>query len=170
MNSVKKLRQAIRLVTYLTLQVVIARSIVLYQTAFCFVYVGFLLLAPWRPGQLSWSLLLGFGVGLVVDLFYDSLGLHALACVLLVYSKAFLVSILSPAGSYEPNAVLTLKQLNWRSFLIATWLLILMHHGALFYLDAWDSALWWVNLRKTVSSALLTYVAFLLVHGISSAK
>jgi hypothetical protein len=52
MNKTSKLGQLTNFVFYTTLQLAFARFIVFFHTAFCFVYVTFLLLLPRREGGL----------------------------------------------------------------------------------------------------------------------
>ena len=167
MNKVRTPHQLARLVSYIALQVVLANKIALVHTGFCFVYVGFLLSMPWRQASLVVSLLLGFVVGLLLDLFYDTLGLHTFACVLLVYARAFLLKRTLPLSSYETVAQPTLNDMGIKSFSIFTLVLIALHHGALFGLDVWDSALWGVGLRKAAFSTMLTYLAVVTVQKLA---
>ena len=167
MNKGSKLGQIIRLSGYVALQVVVASPIIFFHTGFCFVYVGFLLSMPWHHAGLVASLFVGFVVGLLLDLFYDTLGMHAFACVLLVYARAFLLKRVLPVSSYETTAQPTLRDMGWRAFSIFALVLIFLHHGALFGLDVWDSALWGVGLRKAALSTILTYIAVFTVQKLS---
>ena len=76
--------QIIIFLAYVAIQVLFVRNLVLFDTAFCFVYVAFLLLIPLETGPLI-LMLLGFLTGFVIDIFYDSLGIHSAACVLLTF-------------------------------------------------------------------------------------
>ena len=164
MNKVSTPHQLARLVSYIALQLALANRITLLHTGFCFVYVGFLLSMPWRQVNLVASLFLGFAVGCLLDLFYDTLGLHAFACVLLVYARAFLLKRMLPLSSYETGAQPTLNDMGIKSFSIFVLVLVALHHGALFGLDAWDSALWGIGLRKAALSTILTYLAVVTVQ------
>ncbi|XWN35496.1 MAG: hypothetical protein ROO73_01795 [Roseivirga sp.] len=165
MNRVNILGQLVSFLYYITLQIVLARSIMLFHTAFCFIYVAFLLLLPWRPTGLTKLLVVGFCVGLLIDAFYDSWGLHAFASVLLIYCRALLLQLMLPVSDYEVATQPTLRNLGWKRFSLFALMLISMHHLALFALDAYDTTLVLTVLRKTAFSTLLTYIAVLLTQS-----
>jgi len=130
MSKVSKLGQLANFVLYITLQLAVAQFIVLCHTALCFIYVAFLLLLPRRQEGLPLLLLIGFTVGLLVDMFYNSVGTHAFASVLVVYSRAFLLGLMLPASGYEAAAQPTLSNLGWKRFSIFSLILIGIHHTA----------------------------------------
>ena len=164
MNKVSKLAQVANFVFYLTLQVAVARCIVLFHTASCFVYVAFLLLLPRRQESLTTLLFLSFAVGLLIDMFYNSMGIHALASVLMVYSRARWLKLMLPTSGYEAATQPTLDHLGWKRFSLFALPLIGMHHAALFLLEAGNSLLFWVAMHKLLLSALLTYFAVLITQ------
>jgi len=159
MSKGSMLRQLANFISYITLQVAVAQSIVPSHHALCFVYVGFLLLLPWQRISLILQLLLAFVIGLVIDAFYNSLGIHAFATVLMVYIRTFLLKLMLPTSSYEPDTRPTLSSLGFRRFSIYALILLLIHHTTVFYLDAWGSALSLLTIRKVILSTLLTYFA-----------
>lgn len=164
MNKIGKLGQVANFVLYITLQVAVARFIVLFHTAFCFIYVAFLLLLPRRQEGLASLLLTSFAAGLLVDMFYNSMGTHAFASVLMVYSRALLLKLMLPTNGYEAATQPTLGNLGWKRFSLFALLLIGMHHTALFFLDAGNSMLFFMAARKMVLSTLLTYAAVLITQ------
>ena len=166
MNKVSKLGQIANFVCYIALQLVVARFVAFGHTALCFVYVSFLLLLPRQQTGLAFILLISFGVGLLVDIFYHSIGVHAFASVLMVYSRAILLQRMLPASSYEVAAQPTVGNLGWRRFSLFSLVLISIHHVALFLLEAGSAMLFFVVMRKVVLSTLLTYAAVLATQGI----
>jgi hypothetical protein len=165
MSKVSKLGQLANFVLYVTLQLAVAQFMVLCHTASCFIYVAFLLLLPRRQEALTLLLLISFSVGLLVDMFYNSVGTHAFASVLVVYSRAFLLKLMLPASGYEAAAQPTLSNLGWKRFSIFSLILIGIHHTALFFLDAGTTMLFFVVMRKVVFSTLLTYTTVLLTQS-----
>ena len=151
---------------YITLQLAVAQWMVRLPIATCYLYVGFLLGLPTRPSSLPRLLCLGFAVGLLVDVLYNCLGVHAFAVVLMMYSRAFLLKLLLPAGEYGTEVLPTWRNMGWWRFSVFALLLIGLHHTALFLLEAWDRTLLWVSLRKALASTGLTYGALCVVQGI----
>ena len=164
MNKLSKLAQVASCIFYITLQVAIARLLVLFHTASCFVYVTFILLFPRRQEGLTTLLCIGFAVGLLIDLFYNSMGSHALATVLMVYSSAYLLKRILPTRDYAIALRPTLKNLGWKRFSLFVLPLISIHHAALFLLDAGSFPLFLVTTHKLFFSILLTYGAVLITQ------
>ena len=65
---------------YIALQVVLFRNIALFDTAFAFIYVAIVLSVPLETDRII-TIFLAFVVGVLVDVFYNSLGIHASALV-----------------------------------------------------------------------------------------
>jgi hypothetical protein len=165
MNKISKLEQLANFFLYVALQLTVVRVIVLSRAA-CFIYVAFLLLLPRRQENLILHLLVGFSVGLLVDLFYNSIGVHAFASVLMVYGRALLLKLMLPISGYESATQPTLRNLGWKRFSLFSFLLISMHHTSLFFLEASNILLFLVVLRRAILSTLLTYAAVLLIQSI----
>ena len=167
MSSVSKLAHWANLLIYITLQLTVARVIVFHHSAFCFVYVAFLLLLPRRQQWLSSLLLLGFAVGLLVDVFYNSIGVHAFASVLMVYSRALLLKFMLPISSYEAYVEPTLSNLGWKRFFLFSLILTSIHHTALFLLSAGGLSMLFMTVQKIVFSTLLTCAAVLITQSMT---
>lgn len=168
MSRIGRITLYIQLLGYMLLQIAVAKYVIVLHTAFCFVYVGFLLSMAYRQTQLTAPLFMGFGVGLLADLFYDSIGMHAFACVLLVYCRPILLKRMLPTSTQEIDFKPTWRSMGVRNFTAYALVLILVHHGALFSWDAVDSALLWISMRKAILSTLLTYAALSIVQVMST--
>jgi hypothetical protein len=167
MSKVSKLGQLINFVFYIMLQLTVVQSTIFFHNAFCFAYVTFLLLLPRREKGLPLLLLISFAVGLLVDMFYNSAGIHALASVLMVYGRALLLKLMLPASGYEATTQPTLGNLGWKRFSVFSLILIGIHHTALFLSDAGSTMLFLVAMRKVFFSTLLTYAVVLVTQSIT---
>jgi len=88
-------------------QILIFKSIDIDTNGFSyftiFFYPIFILLLPIRTPTVL-VVLLGFVLGLTVDVFYDSLGVHAGASVFSAFIRSTILHVLEPRGGYEVNA------------------------------------------------------------------
>ncbi|MEM9855758.1 MAG: Rod shape-determining protein MreD [Bacteroidota bacterium] len=142
---------------YLLLQVLLLRNFFLFDSAFCLAYIGFLLLLPIETSVL-WLLLLGFTLGLSVDIFYDSLGIHASACVFIMFVRNYWINLLTPQGGYDLGAVPSLALDGWQWFVSYALPLVFLHHLVLFYVEAGGFHLFAFTLMKVLASTLFTFV------------
>ncbi len=154
---------AISFFLHLFFQVIILKNAVLFQTAFCFLYIAYLLLLPVETNPLI-LMLIGFVMGLFIDMFYDSLGLHALSCVLIMYFRNIWLSRLTPQGGYDIGAIpgVALSGLQW--FLVYAVPIILVHHAVLFFTEAGGFQYFGYTLGKILGSTLYTTMVILIVQ------
>ncbi len=155
--------QVISFFVYLFFQVIILKNAILFNTAFCFLYIAYLLLLPVETNPLI-LMLMGFVMGFFIDMFYDSLGLHALSCVLIMYLRNYWLTRLTPQGGYDIGAIpgLSLSGLQW--FLVYAVPIILIHHGVLFFTEAGGFQYFGFTLGKILCSALYTTMVILIVQ------
>jgi len=148
---------------YLIAQVVLMKNLVLFNTAFCFIYVSFILFTPIETNTLL-LMFLGFVLGFMVDIFYDSLGLHASSLVLIGYFRNFWLSRITPQGGYDAGEGPTLGANGFQWFLIYTLPLIFVHHFALFFIEAGGFGLLGYTLSKVFFSTIFTFLTILLLQ------
>jgi hypothetical protein len=144
-------------VGYLLLQALILQHLVLFDTAFCLAYVGFLLFLPFEFSTVL-MMLVGFVFGLSLDLFQNSQGLHASACVLLGFVRKPWLDLITPQGGYENAGTVTIRSLGWGWFFSFIIPMLLVHHITLFFTEAAGSGMFWSTVGKALSSVLLTTV------------
>ena len=150
---------------FLLYQVLILQNVVLFHTAFCFLYVLYLLLLPVETNPLL-LMGIGFAMGFVVDLFYESLGLHAFACVMLMYVRNYWLNSVTPQGGYDNNAVPSLALGGFLWIVVYTIPLIFLHHALLFYIEAGGFGMFWFTLWKVITSTIFTSLAILIARSL----
>jgi len=150
---------------YLFFQVIILKHAVLFHTAFCFLYVAFLLSLPVETNKIV-LMLAGFVMGFVIDIFYDSLGLHAMASVLIMYLRNYWLIALTPQGGYDSSSVPSLAAYGPQWFIVYCLPLILVHHAVLFYTEAGGFGYFWHTLSKVFASTGFTLITVLIVEYI----
>ncbi|WP_080238207.1 hypothetical protein [Spirosoma rigui] len=150
-------------VLYLALQVLLARNIVLFDYAFCFVYIACVLLLP-NETSLTWLLLIAFATGILIDTFYNTLGMHAAATVLMAYCRQFIVRAQIDVPGVESRIEFSLKELGLGTFFRYVFVLAFIHHAALFFIEASSLTLVVPTLIRVVASTLLTTVSIVLIQ------
>src|SRR5450755_3523212 len=119
--------QFVSFFVYLLLQVMLLKNFVLFNTAFCFLYVAFVLLLPIETNTLA-LMVIGFVLGFLIDIFYDSLGIHASTLVLIAFLRNYWLSAITPQGGYDAGSGPTLAVNGVQWFLVYTVPLIFLHH------------------------------------------
>jgi hypothetical protein len=155
--------QGVSFFIYLFYQVLILKNIVLFNTAFCFLYVAYLFFLPVESNPL-FLMLAGFLMGFVIDVFYDSLGLHAFACVLVMYVRNYWLSLITPQGGYDSNDTPSIVTHGMQWFLVYTIPMVFLHHSILFFIEAGGFSMFWFTLWKVITSTLFTALVTVIVQ------
>lgn len=163
MNANNPIFQGLSFVLYLVLQIVFIQNIVLFDVIFCFVYISFLLLLPIDTNSML-AMVLGFFLGLSVDIFVGTIGIHAAACVFVMFTRPVILNLIKPFAGYEQHSQVSISSLGLQWFVSYSFLLILLHHLFLFFVEASSWILFFDTLVKAVSSTLLTFVTVLLMQ------
>jgi len=155
--------QVISFFIYLLYQVLILKNIVLFNTAFCFLYVAYLLFLPVESNRL-FLMFAGFIMGFAVDIFYDSLGLHAFSCVLIMYVRNYWLSLITPQGGYDSSATpsIAINGIQW--FVMYTIPLVFLHHSVLFFIEAGGFGMFWFTLWKIITTTIFTTLVTVVVQ------
>ncbi len=151
---------------YLVAQVMLFKQLVLFNTAFCFLYVAFILFLPIETNSLL-LMFVAFLLGITIDIFYDSLGLHALSLVLVAYIRNFWLATITPQGGYDAGQGPTLAVNGLQWFVVYVLPLIFIHHVVLFFAEAGGFGVFWYTMSKVISSMAFTMTAILLMQYFS---
>lgn len=155
--------QVISFFIYLLYQVLILKNIVLFNTAFCFLYVAYLFFLPVEANPL-FLMIAGFLMGFAIDIFYDSLGLHAFSCVLVMYVRNYWLTLITPQGGYDSSATPSIAINGMQWFLVYTLPLVFLHHSVLFFVEAGGFGMFWFTLWKIITSTLFTTIVTVIVQ------
>ena len=156
----------VRFIVVFLLQVLVFKRIVVAWGDFTFlrfiIYGIFVLLLPIKTPRML-VVLLAFSLGLGVDIFYDSLGVHAAATTLLGYVRPLLFKILEPFHGYDVEDSPTLKTFG------ASWFVPYLAMGLFIHLFAYFSieAFTFVYIFDIVLDTIFSFISsfFLLLLG-----
>ncbi|QJW91940.1 hypothetical protein HNV11_22425 [Spirosoma taeanense] len=157
------LSTAFLFVLYLVLQIMLVRNLVLFDYAFCFVYIACILLLPNEISR-TWLLVIGFATGIIVDTFYNTLGMHAAATVLMAYCRPMVVGAQIDVPGLESRIEFSLQELGAGAFFRYVFVLALIHHTALFFIEASSLSLLIPTLIRVGASTLFTTVSIVLIQ------
>lgn len=165
MNSRYIIQQAINFLVYILLQIFIVRNLVVFDVGFSFVYVAFLLLLPIEAATVT-CMLLGFSTGLIVDIFYNTFGIHAAACVFIMYIRRYWIGALTPRGGYDIGTTPSPRAMGLSWFITYAVPLILVHHAVIFFIEVGGFDLFYYTLIKVLASTAFTFVLVTVIQYI----
>lgn len=126
-----------------------------------YVYILFILLLPFEtPGWLL--LFVSFFLGLSIDIFAHTLGIHASASVFMAFCRPYILKIIAPRDGYEPGTFPRIHYLGFRWFLKYTVFLVFAHHIFLFYIEIFTFSNFFLTLFRIILSSLFSIVLIIL--------
>jgi len=164
MNSLW-IRNIIRILFVLVLQLVLLKRINLTFAGFNYIHLCIypiaIALLPYKmPRPLV--ILAAFAIGLIVDLFYDSLGVHAGACTMVAFLRYYFLQFISPNDGYKDNS-LTAYQYGVGWFLTYMAIFLFVHQLVLYSYEAFSP----VYFKEIVLRTIFSFIAslFLIMIG-----
>lgn len=154
----------LRFIALVFIQVFLLKNVSLYDLSTPYLYVLFILLLPFEtPNILLFAL--SFILGLTIDAFYDTPGLHTTACVLLAFVRVLFISITVQKEGFDNEPEPTLSTMGFRWFFTYTLTLTLFHHIFLFIMEVFRLSEIQYTLTRALLSSVFT-VFLILVSGL----
>lgn len=154
MNS-SLLRNMLRFLVLIALQVLVLNRVHLFGFLNPYLYVLFILLLPFETPR--WLLLLSsFLLGLLVDSFANSYGLHTASATLMAFVRPVVLRLLTSRKEYEPGLQPGIRDLGINWFLSYAGISIFVHHFALCFLEAFRMSEFFPTLFRAVLNTILT--------------
>jgi rod shape-determining protein MreD len=149
-----------RFVLLLAVQIIIFNNMNFLGYISPFPYLLFIILYPVNSNK-SGLLIASFLLGLIMDMFSNSGGIHATACLVLAYFRPYIFKF-SFGLSYEYqtiklNDVLTPERF---SFILLS---VVIHHFTLFLLEAFQFSFFLDILLRTLLSTLFTIILCIII-------
>lgn len=166
----KTLVNILRFVVLVLFQVLIVNHIRLGGYVRPYVYLIFIMLLPVNIPK--WQLLLyGFGIGLVVDMFTGTLGLHAGATTLMAFCRPSIIKLVSGRQKFENVQEPRLSQLGGVWFIRYSLCMVLVHHFSYFLLESFSFRLiGQVFLRILLSAPVSIFLIMMILYLFSNGK
>ncbi len=145
-----------RFIVIILLQGLILNKVNLWGgMAIPYLYILFILMLPIETPR--WlELILGLILGLCIDMFTNTLGMHASACVLIAYIRPLYLNAIAPRDGYEYGQRPSVQDLGLSWFLKYAVVLIFVHHLWLFYVEVYSFKGFFTTLLRVVLSTAFT--------------
>ncbi|MDE0470731.1 MAG: Rod shape-determining protein MreD [Ekhidna sp.] len=161
MNRINIRELVLNFIFMMFLQLPLIYRVVLFNTAFGFFYVGFILLLPTKLSR-SYLMLIGFCSGLFVDIFTNTPGIHASACVFIMFIRNFWLSVIDDDWKEFTNLnVATLNRTDFSRYLFP---LIFVHHFILFTVENGGFHLFGSLFTRILCSAVFSFIIIFVIN------
>ncbi|MFP4845320.1 rod shape-determining protein MreD [Winogradskyella sp. PE311] len=149
-----------RFIALLLAQVIICNHINFLGYINPYIYIIFILLFPIRDTRIA-LLLVSFLLGMLIDMFSDSGGVHAAASVVLAYVRPVILK--SSFGMLYEHQSVKFSNTDLGNLITYVVLAVLIHHTILFSLEIFNISSILLILKKTLFSSIFTLILSVLI-------
>ena len=164
-------KNIVRFIFFILVQVFVLNQIPpLHHLVNPYVYFLFILWLPFKMGRRS-LMLVALVLGLCLDYFTKTPGLHAAPCVLIAYFRPFVINLLIPHEGADTNyEEPSFRSMGFAPYFIYAAVLTLVHHAFLFLLEALQFAGFFYFIVKTLLSVAISLLIILIVEFLFERK
>ena len=155
----KFLQEIGRLLFIFVLQVLLFDHLHIGSWGIMMIYILFLINLPIRIPRWA-EMLIGLLVGIMMDVWHSSLGIHIAACVALSFVRPLLLTnAVQDIERIKDNiSVQTIGRIEYTKCAV---ILTIMHHFIVFSLETWNIQFWWIVILQTLISSAMTLCVIL---------
>ena len=128
-----------------------------FNYIFFFIYPLFIFLIPLKVSR-TLQVFLAFLVGLSVDVFYDTPGLHAASLLFTTFIKKYILKFLEPVEGYKMDSTPTIRKYGFNWFMIYSSILLFIHLLVYFSLEAFSFVYFFDIILKTIFSFIFSQI------------
>ncbi|MDO6760758.1 rod shape-determining protein MreD [Tamlana sp. 2_MG-2023] len=166
MNSILSVH-TVRFIILILLQVLILNHINFLGYINPYIYILFIALYPIKNNRIT-IIFLSFLLGMIIDIFQDSGGIHAGASVFIAYARPVFLKF--AFGTMFEHQILKFNTIEFSSKLTYFTLLTFTHHFVLFTLEIFSFSKIILILEKTLFSSIFTILLSIILTIIFSKK
>jgi|AntAceMinimDraft_17_1070374.scaffolds.fasta_scaffold00506_10 rod shape-determining protein MreD len=159
------LKNILRFFILILFQVLILDNIHLSGYINPYLYVLFILLLPFETPK--WLLLISaFFIGLGVDMFSNTIGMHASACTFMAFCRPLVLKTISSKQEYKPGISPTIKDLGFKWFFYYSAILTFLHHFLLFNIETFRFSEFLTTFNKIIISTIFSLILIIITQYI----
>lgn len=165
------IRYIFSFILLLLAQIFVLNNVNLFGIANPYLYVLFIIILPTNTPRYL-LLMLAFFLGMFVDMFSNTLGVHAFSTVLAAFVRILAINHFIPVDEHrggEQDAIIpSMTSIGVASFIKYSILVVVVHHVSLFFLEAFSFDNFLLTLLRIVCSVLFTLTLLLGIERIKA--
>ena len=157
------LKQLLRLLLIIFVQVLIVNNINLSPYVNPYIYILFIIM--FRVNTPRWqSLVFGFLLGAIMDMFSGTEGIHMFASTLIGYLRPRFLALSLTKEDFESNIEPNIASKGFIWFFTYAASMIFVHHTALFFLEIYSTKEFFATMQRVLYSTAVTLLMILLAQ------
>jgi len=155
------IKYSIVFIVSVLLQVLIFNNVLILRMISPFFYILFIILLPFYTPR-ALLLFLSFALGMTVDIFTNTPGVHASACLLTGFLRPVVLQVISSRETLESVSAPRVDNMGLNWFAGYTTFLVITHHLFLFFIEAFTFESFYITLLRVIFSSVLSIVLIVL--------
>jgi len=131
-----------------------------------YLYVLFIISLPFDTPPWA-TLLLGFALGMAMDFFSSTPGMHASACTVMAFARIWMLRLLEPRDGYDTGKRPVVQHMGIRWYMAFAGTLVVVHHLWLFVVEVYRFDDFPTTFVRALMSAAATLVLCLLAQALT---
>lgn len=164
MNNI--VAHSVQFIGLVLLQVLILNNIHLSGYINPYVYILYIMLLPTSYNRTT-ILLNAFAIGLAIDMFQSTGGLHAAASVFLAYFRPYILRLISTQGGAEFERA-DMKSIGLGAFVTYAAIATVLHHFILFFVEAFRFSELFPTLLRTIVSTVFSVLIIIILQFLTN--
>ena len=154
-NSSNILKLAIIFVVSILLQLLIFNNLEISGFINPYIYIIAIMAMPYGTST-GMLMTVSFAAGLTLDLFCDTPGMHAAACVVIGYLRQYILKFIAFRDAYKADDMPSADTYGIVWYFKYTALMVSAHHIVLFFIEQFDTMFFWPTLLRIILSIAAT--------------
>jgi len=144
-----------RFIVLVAIQVLFLNNISLYNLAVPYPYILFIILLP-LDIPIFWLYFFSFLLGLTIDVFSNTPGIHAAACCIMALARIVTLSFMNSRGSSEFETLPSIRNIGFDRFITYAGILVVVHHLSLFIIEIFRFSEVFYIILNVIGSSIFT--------------
>lgn len=157
------IKYPVQFILLVLIQVLVLNNIQLSGFINPFLYILFILWLPIETNKVL-VMFLAFLIGFSVDIFGDTVGMHASACVFLAFVRPSILQFLAPRDGYDLIQTPSISEFGLVWFLTYAAIGTVLHHIFLFTVEIFRFSEFFSTLGRALLSSIFTLILILITQ------
>lgn len=155
-----------KVVLLVLMQVIVLKNLELgfanwWITPFIFIYILVDLPVKFNP---LYGMLIGGLMGFVIDIFYDTYGMHASAAIFLVTVRYYLIPMILPRDGFDMSSSPSLSNLGFIKYALLLLLLTFLYHLWFFMVEKFSFSSFPLRFSQALVSSLVATILMIVIQ------
>lgn len=130
-------------------------------TPFIFIYLLIDLPVKFNP---LYGMMIAGSLGFIIDIFYDTYGMHASAAIFLSFARYYFIPLILPRDGFDENSSATIRNLGFTKYLLYIFVLSFLYHLWFFMVEKFSFSSFPLRFSQALISSAVAVGLMLIIQ------